>query len=52
MLNNFADYAYYYNLIYEDKDYMKEANDVISILHEGGEGCKFDIRYGMWYRKT
>lgn len=42
----FQDYAYYYNTFYQDKDYKKEADDVIYLLEKYGNGIKDIIDFG------
>lgn len=36
-MEQFGDYAYYYNAFYQDKDYSKESQDVDTILKENGD---------------
>ena len=35
-MDNFKDYAYYYNLIYNDKNYKEEAEQIASLLRKYG----------------
>lgn len=43
---NFGDYANYYNALYEDKDYSKEAKDVDFLLSKYKTGIKNVIIFG------
>lgn len=42
----FGDYAYYYNIFYQDKDYKAEALQVDTLLKRYGKGVKTIINYG------
>lgn len=42
----FQDYARFYNALYKEKDYMKEARDVDSLLKKWSPGAKSMIVYG------
>lgn len=39
-MEQFGDYAYYYNSFYKDKDYASEARDVDSLLKKYGKDIK------------
>lgn len=45
-MEQFADYAYYYNAFYKDKDYKKEVGMVDSLLKIHGNNIKDIIVYG------
>ncbi len=45
-MEQFGDYAYYYNAFYGDKDYSKEANDVDTILKQRNSLIKNIIIFG------
>lgn len=42
----FQDYAYYYNLFYQDKDYFTEAKQIDILLKKYGRNIKKIINYG------
>lgn len=42
----FQDYAYYYNLFYKDKDYVKETNQISKLLHDIDSKIHSIINYG------
>lgn len=42
----FQDYAYYYNLLYADKNYKNEAMQIDSLLKKYGKGIKKIINFG------
>ncbi|MCR5167652.1 MAG: class I SAM-dependent methyltransferase, partial [Oscillospiraceae bacterium] len=45
-MEQFGDYAYYYNAFYKDKDYAKEASDVDTLLKKYGHDVKDVLVYG------
>lgn len=45
-MENFQDYAYYYNAFYSDKDYKKEARQVDELIKKYGNHVKNIINYG------
>ena len=45
-MNVFKDYAAYYNLLYEDKEYNKEASYIINFIHSHNENAKNILNLG------
>ncbi len=45
-MEQFGDYAYYYNSFYKDKDYASEAREVDSLLKKYGNDIKDIIVFG------